>query len=137
MPRPVPVPNADTAPYWDAAAREELCLQQCESCGAMQSVPRIACAACHGTRLAWRRASGRGQVASFSVVHRAPTKAFEDDLPYVLALVDLVEGVRLMLNIRGEDREHVAIGDLVEIFFEERGTEGFKLPQARRVGSSS
>jgi uncharacterized OB-fold protein len=72
-------------------------------------------------------------VASFSIVHRGPTKAFKEISPYVLALIDLEEGVRLMLNILGEDREQVAIGDAVEIIFEARGDEGFKLPQARRI----
>ena len=129
---PIPQIKADSRPYWDAAAKDELKLQRCSRCTAFQSIPRSHCADCHCEQLQWLTVPRQGTVVSFSIVHRGPSKAFKDDVPYVLALVDLEVGARLMLNIRGDDRERVAIGDAVEIFFEARGDEGFKIPQARR-----
>ena len=75
---------------------------------------------------------GGGRVHSHSIVHRAPSPAFRERVPYVVALVDLEEGPRMMANIVGDDALEVAIGDAVEVLFEERG-EGRKLPQFRRT----
>ncbi|SMO48582.1 hypothetical protein SAMN06265173_103194 [Thalassovita litoralis] len=132
MDLPIPTPNADTRPYWDAAQQGRLVLQHCSACGAVQAVPRSYCGACHSNALIWRESNRRGVIASFSIVHRGPTSAFRDHLPYVLALVDMTEGVRLMLNVIGTDRLDTQIGDPVEIVFEPRGAEGFKMPQAQR-----
>jgi uncharacterized OB-fold protein len=133
MSLPVPIPNADTGPYWNAAAKGQLKLQCCTQCLTMQSIVGHVCTRCQSSELEWIDAALHGYVASFTIVHRGPSKAFKGDTPYVLALIDLDAGVRLMLNIRGDDREQVAIGDSVEIFFEARGDEGFKIPQARRL----
>ncbi|MEZ5676263.1 MAG: OB-fold domain-containing protein [Thalassovita sp.] len=65
---------------------------------------QLQCGACHSNALIWRESNRRGVIASFSIVHRGPTSAFRDHLPYVLALVDMTEGVRLMLNVIGTDR---------------------------------
>ncbi|MGD9862397.1 MAG: Zn-ribbon domain-containing OB-fold protein [Pseudodonghicola sp.] len=132
MDLPIPTPNADSRPYWDAAQQERLVLQHCTACGAVQAVPRSWCGKCQSPDLTWRDSDRRGTVASFSIVHRGPTKAFRDHLPYVLALVDVTEGVRLMLNVIGDDRLETRIGDEVEIVFEPRGPAAFKMPQAKR-----
>ncbi len=121
--------NADSMPYWEGAAAGELKLQRCEQCGAMQSIPRTRCAACHQADLTWITASGRGVVASYTWVERGPTPAFRE--PYMLALIDLEEGVRLMMNIVGHDKQTVAIGAAVRIVFESREADGTRLPQAR------
>lgn len=71
---------------------------------------------------------------TFSIVHRAPTPAFKDDVPYVLALVDFEEGFRLMMNVLGANADSTAIGDAVEVTFEARGDDGHKLPQVQRAG---
>lgn len=132
MELPIPRPNADTHPYWEAAQQDRLVLQHCADCGAPQAIPRSYCGTCHSVNLTWRESSGRGKIASFSVVHRAPTKAFRDQLPYVLALVDMAEGVRLMLNVIGDNRLDTQIGDSVRIVFEPRGADGFRMPQVQR-----
>ncbi len=129
--RPIPQPSAESIAYWQAAAHDELQLQRCARCGAVQSLPRSVCQHCRAAELIWFRALGHGRVASFTHVERGPTPAFKT--PYTLALIDLVEGSRLMLNLIGEDRLGVAIGDPIRIVFEARGDQGFKLPQARRL----
>ena len=80
-------------------------------------------------------ASGRGRVASFTWVERGPSAAFRE--PYMLALIDLDEGVRLMMNILDAQPDAIAIGDPVRIVFEVRQPDGPILPQARALRPSS
>jgi uncharacterized OB-fold protein len=69
-------------------------------------------------RIAWIEASGKGTIYSFTVVHRAPAQ-FADSVPYVVALVDLAEGVRMMTNVVGCDPTAVRIGAEVEVEFDD------------------
>jgi uncharacterized OB-fold protein len=133
MTLPFPEPQtAEARHFFDAAAQGRLALQRCAACARVWFYPRPACVACGAERYAWIVASGRGRVHSHSIVHRAPSPAFRERVPYVVALVDLEEGPRMMANIVGDDALEVAIGDAVEVLFEERG-EGRKLPQFRRT----
>lgn len=128
MTRPLPIPTADTRPFWDACARGELVYQYCTACSRPQFYPRSLCVKCHSNVLEWRRSSGFGRVYSHTTVHRAPSPAFKGMVPYVIALVDLDEGFRVMLNILGCDPRSVAIGSRVRAVFRE--SEGHVLPQA-------
>jgi uncharacterized OB-fold protein len=124
--------TAEAAHYFEAAAQGRLELQRCAACGKVWFYPRPACVRCGAERYQWFAASGRGRVHSHSVVHRAPSPAFRERVPYVVALIDLDEGPRMMANIVGDDAPKIAIGDAVELAFEDRG-EGRKLPQFRRA----
>ena len=93
--RPLPEPTPVTAPFWEACKAHLLLLQQCETCGHIQFYPRSLCTACMSDDLRWRPARGRGTVYSYSTVHRALLPGFEEDLPYVVAMIELEEGVRL------------------------------------------
>lgn len=126
--------TAEAAHFFEAAAQGRLELQRCDSCERVWFYPRPSCVACGAERYHWVAASGRGRVHSYSTVHRAPSPAFRALVPYVLALIDLDEGPRMMANIVGDDALEVAIGDAVEVTFEDRG-EGRKLPQFRRAQS--
>jgi uncharacterized OB-fold protein len=129
--KPVPTPNADTRPFWDACNREELIYQYCRACDRAQFYPRAMCTACHGHDLEWRTSSGRGTVCTFTVNHRPPNVAFQDDVPYAIALVDLDEGFRMMMNVLDCDPDSVHIGMRVAVTFESRGEDGEqKIPQA-------
>jgi uncharacterized protein len=132
--KPLPAITAETRPFWDGCRAGELRYQACGACGRVQFYPRALCAGCGGTDLGWRRSRGVGTVHAVTVVHRAPTAAFRDDVPYAIALVDLDEGVRLMANVVGGDPEGVAIGDRVRVVFEARGE--VTLPQFTRVGTA-
>lgn len=128
--KPLPKPNSVTSPFWAACAAGRLTFQRCRACGHGQFPPRIACTACHRTALDLETASGRGTVYSATVVHRAPIEAFKADVPYVLAIVELEEGVRAMMNVRTDAPEAVRIGLPVQVFFEP-AANGPPLPQAR------
>ena len=108
---PLPQPDPATQPYWDSLRAHALRLPWCLTCGRAFFYPRPVCPRCLGADLEWRPASGRGTLYSFTVVHRAPppppppagaaTGAWAGAVPYVVALVDLEEGVRLMANLVG------------------------------------
>lgn len=129
MSKPLPQPTPESQPFWDGCARGELRYQRCRDCGAVQPLPRGLCERCHGKALDWRVASGHGRILSYTIVHRAPTPAWRDDVPYVIALIDLDEGFRLMVNLAGGEQPGLAIGAAVGIDFVNVG--GTTLPQAQ------
>ena len=130
---PAPVVNADSAPYWEGARDERLLLQRCGDCGAVRFFPRYLCTECGSDSVDWVEASGKGTVHSFTIVHRAAFPAFQAMTPYVVALIDLDEGPRMMTNIVGDDALSVEIGDAVAVTFEARGPDGAKVPQFKRA----
>jgi len=131
---PVPIVNADSAPYWAGARDGKLLLQRCGDCGTLRFFPRYLCTECGSDNAEWTEVSGKGRVHSFTIVHRAAFPEFQAQTPYVVALIDLAEGPRMMTNIVGDGALDVEIGDAVEVCFEDRGTEGDKVPQFRRAG---
>jgi uncharacterized OB-fold protein len=94
------LPEVSTAaqPYWDALRRGELLLQRC-GCGHVQHYPRRRCTRCLSAQLGWVRSTGTGTVAASTTVHRAPLAELRPLVPYVIALIDLDEGVRVMANV--------------------------------------
>lgn len=135
MHKPRPQPTPESQPFWDGCAAGKLRYQRCADCGRAQSLPRASCAHCHGTRLAWQAASGRGRILSYTVVHRAPTAAWRADVPYAIAIVDLDEGFRLMTQVTGGEQPGLAIGAAVTIGFTTR--DGQPLPVANLVADAT
>lgn len=127
--KPLPVPDGDTRPYWDAAKEHRLMIQRCQDCQRTIFYPRSVCPHCMSDRIDWIQASGRGTIYSYTVVHRSPA-AFKDDVPYVVALIDLAEGVRLMSNVVECAPSDVRIGAAVEVFFDDVTPE-ITLPKFR------
>ncbi len=117
--KPVPRPYQDTQAYWDAAKQKRLIFQRCLDCSKPQFYPRGVCSHCLGSQLEWIESSGRGKVHTFTVSYRAPHPGFADDLPFVIAIVDLEEGFRMMSNIVGCDPETVRIDMPVKVVFEQ------------------
>lgn len=130
--KPLPTPNAETRPFWEAAAQGVLRIQRCEACGTAQFPPRAICGHCHARGApAWVDAQGTGVIASHTTVHRPPSPAFKADLPYTLALVTLDEGPRILVSLRGDAARAPAIGLPVVIRFEApAGPHGIALPYA-------
>jgi len=126
--RPLPQPTAETRPFWEGCTLGELRYQACADCGRVQPIPRSCCQHCQSSALQWRASAGRGRILSHTTVHRAPTPAFRELAPYVIALVDLDEGFRLMVNLAGGEQPGLAIGAPVRIGF--CTVDGVALPQA-------
>jgi uncharacterized protein len=104
-----------TEPFWLACLERRLVIQKCTACGAHQFYPRPFCLACESDKVEWVAASGHGVIYSVTTV-RIPVVG-ELPPPYILALVDLDEGPRLLSNIEGGD---VRIGDRVRLGWRER-----------------
>ena len=120
--------DAATAPYWEAAARHELVLPCCGGCGLVFFPPREVCPSCWSDEIAWQQMGGGGTVWTYTEVHVAfYDDTWADDVPYVVAVVELDEGPRLLANIVEADVDRLAIGDRVEVVFEDR-SEGVTLP---------
>ena len=116
-PRPAPRPDPESAPYWSATLEGKLLVQRCTSCGNTQLYARAHCLACRAP-VEWVESSGRGTVYSYTVIRQNMSRAFRHLQPYVVALVDLDEGARLMTNIVGCDPDDVGIGMPVRVVFE-------------------
>ena len=97
--RPLPRPSPVSQPFWEGTKARELRLHRCRDCGRHIFYPRSLCPFCLSESLDWTLAGGRGKVYSYTVVRRAAHPAFRDDVPYVLAIVELEEGPRLTTNI--------------------------------------
>ncbi|GAB2478636.1 OB-fold domain-containing protein [Comamonas humi] len=128
--RPLPQATDLTRPYWEAAARGELHMQHCGACGRWQFYPRPFCVHCEADAPQWRRVAGTGKVYTYTVNHRAPNPFMKARLPYVVAMVELDEGPRLMANVLDVQPGDMAIGKRVEVVFERVGGE-LALPQFR------
>lgn len=114
----IPVPTPESRPFWDAAQRHALELPFCRGCGKAHYYPRALCPHCLSPDLEWRQTSGRGTLHTFTVVHRG-AKDFPLGTPYVMAIVELEEGPRLMTNLVGvtPDPAALRIGMPVQVEF--------------------
>lgn len=112
-----PLPDAFSAAYWAAAAEGTLLIQRCTRCRRHQFYPRQHCAACLAAEPEWVVAGGRGTLHSYTVVHRTPNAEFANRTPYVLALVDLDEGVRMTTALIDAGNRELRCGARVRIVF--------------------
>ena len=101
--RPAPEPSIDSKPYWDGLKERRLLLQQCGNCGAVRHYPRPMCDACHSLEVCWIESSRRGRLYAWTEVHHPFVPGFRDEIPYVMATVELEEGVRLQCQMLGAE----------------------------------
>ena len=116
--KPLPRPNEDSAPFWEAAFKGELSMQRCGDCGHVRFPPALLCAGCLSEKAEWVKLSGRGTVYSWIVVHQSQHPAFNADVPYNVAIIELEEGPRLHTNIIGCTNDQIHIGMPVEVAFQ-------------------
>ena len=124
------IETADTLSYWQALAAGRLDFQHCRACGNRWLPGRRQCPACLSDDTEWQPASGKGRIVSWVVYHAAYAPHLEELLPYNVAIVELVEGPRLITNITGHgDGSGLSVGAAVELAIE---TEfGRALPRFR------
>ena len=119
MRKPLPVPTKWSQPFWDAAKEHRLVLKKCNACGNIDHPPYLYCTACHADEHEWIEASGKATLYSYAVNHFGVPFPFWDDMPYVLAMVDLPEGVRMISNIVDCDLEKLENGMELEVVFDD------------------
>lgn len=127
--KPLPQPDAVSAPYWSAAREGRLLVQECAACGNRQWYPRALCTRC-AAEPGWLTCSGLGVVHTFTVIRQMGMPGFRDELPYVVAMIELDEGPRLLGNVVDVAVEDVHIGMPVEVVFVD-AAEDVGVPQWR------
>ena len=97
---PLPKPTPETKPFWDGVNQGKLMLQRCAACGPY-FYPRPFCPSCFSWDVEWFEAGGNGKVYSFVISHRK--LPYMNGEPYVIAIIELDEGPRMMSNLIGVD----------------------------------
>ncbi|MEM2231775.1 MAG: Zn-ribbon domain-containing OB-fold protein [Candidatus Caldarchaeum sp.] len=116
--RPLPQVTEYTQDFWQATKNGALMIQECRKCGHRQWYPRPSCTVCGSLDLGWIKSSGKGTIHSFTVIRRvvANSPDFQRDIPFVVAEVDLDEGVRIYARVEAAP-EQVRVGQRVEARF--------------------
>ena len=126
--KPTPHPTPDTRTFWEQCKNHRLTFQKCNDCGHVRWPPALVCPRCHSVSHASIESSGKGTVFTYIVYHQAFHPAFQDDLPYVVAVVKLEEGPQFVSNIIGCEPEQVFCDMPVELVWEDISKQ-FSLPK--------
>ena len=132
--KPLPRIDEESKGFWEACQRHQLYVQKCRDCGVFRYYPRALCPRCLSDKIEWVLSSGRGTVNTFTVTYQNQAPGFRDSLPYVMAYVELEEGVRLLTNIVDCPPEQVKIGMPVEVAFDDVTAE-VTLPKFKPVAA--
>ena len=128
--RPIPVPDQYTKPFWDAAKREVLELQRCQSCGHFQHPPYPTCLNCMSIDLKFEPVGGRGAIYAYTYMYHTGDKRFASAVPYASIVVELDDapGALMAANLLGVPHTEAKVGRRVEVVFEPLNDE-ITLPQ--------
>jgi len=132
MRKPLPIPTKWSKPFWDAAREHRLVLKKCKICGNIDHPPYLYCTNCHADEHEWIEASGKGRLYAYTINYFGVPFPFWDDMPYVIAMIDLPEGPRVISNIVQCDHEKLVNGMELEVVFEDV-SEDFSLPKWRPI----
>jgi len=126
---PIPKPTPESQPFWSATKEHKLALQHCNDCGQFYFYPRPLCRHCLSRNVEWRQVSGTGKLHSF-VINSRPPRSFPIQEPFIIGIVELDEGPRLMTNIIGieADPKRLRCEMPVQVVFEDI-TEEITLPK--------
>jgi len=116
--KPLPVPTPTAAPFWEGLARHQVRLQRCNHCQAWIFYPRNRCPSCLSDVLRWHDVSGDGTVYTFTVSRQPTSPHFADEVPQLLAVVALDQGVRLTTTLVNVAPEAIHIGMKVKPYFD-------------------
>lgn len=131
--RPRPAINLDNEFFFAALNEGHLAIQKCQDCSELRHPPTPMCPTCHCLDWSPEKMSGRGEVFSFVIMHHPIVEPFEAG--YVVAVIELEEGPRVVMNIEGIDAQQVEVGMKVDIAAE-RMDESLVLPIARPAGGT-
>ena len=106
-------------PFWAALREHRLELQRCDNCSRLRFIPTELCQYCGSSDATWTAVPGAGEVYTYTVVHRAPTPAYQAEAPYVIVHVTLDEGPRMISTMVDCEPGDVEIGMRVEVDFDD------------------
>ena len=121
--KPLPKPSKWSQPFWDGTKEHELLLKTCNECGHIDHPPYLYCTNCMSEDHSWVEASGKATLFSYAINTFGVPFPFMEDLPYVLALVDLAEGPRMITNIVNCEHADLKKGMALQVVFEEASAE--------------
>lgn len=93
-------------------------IQQCAACGVVMWPVKSRCDNCMQPTVVWVQASGKATLYSFALMHQVYHPGFASEIPYIIAQVDLEEGLRILTNIVGCSSSDLQIGMPLEVTFE-------------------
>lgn len=126
--KPLPLIDNDTRFFWEKCKENKLMIQKCTACSQYIFYPRNICPHCMSDEIEWVESSGKGTLYSYTIAHRAGGPGYQEDVPYIVALIELDEGVRLMSTVVNCERSELACDLRVEVVFE-RVTDEITLPK--------
>jgi uncharacterized OB-fold protein len=136
MPKPIPVPDEVSKPFWDACNERRLIVQNCTACNRLQYPPQAQCAGCRSAdHLEWRETSGRGRINGFCVMYQTRVVPLQADQPFNIAVIELEEDpeIKFLSSLPGTPLEEVPVGAAVAVDFQDVG-EGQLIHEWRVVG---
>lgn len=128
---PTPVITPVTQHQVDRARQGELALQQCSTDSTIWYPPSTHCPTCLGADFTWATASGRATLWSWVRIHQPYLKAFRDEVPYLVAYVQLEEGPTLITTLVDTDDHELTIDQPLELTFDAYGADEIPMPVFR------
>ena len=125
--QPVPKETPVSEPYWAGLREGVLKMQKCRACGQLRHYPRLVCSRCWSMEVDWVVASGKAWAHSWSVAHHAFHPGLAGEVPYVVVVADLEEGVRTLGRLLDADAGSLQIGTSLQLDIRDRG-DGLRLP---------
>jgi uncharacterized OB-fold protein len=116
--KPLPTITDENRGFWEGCKIGKLRMQKCDDCGHIRYPISNVCPKCLSYNFKWSDLSGRGEVFSYVIFHQLYNKAFEKDIPYNVAMVQLEEGPRMFSNVVGVENDAVKVGDKLEVTFD-------------------
>ncbi len=102
-------------PFWESLRQHAVQVQRCDDCGTYRYVPKEICPKCQSDRSTWTSIAGTGEIYTYTVVRRAPTKAYPADAPYAIVHVSMDEGFRMIGTVPDIAPDDVRIGQRVRV----------------------
>ena len=121
--KPLPLMDEENKPFWRYCRKHELRMQRCKQCGYIRFPISVICPECHSMEAEWAKLSGKGTIYSFTIYRVPYHPAFKDDIPYVVAIIQLDEGPRMESNIIACPVEEVRIEMPVVVAFDDVTSE--------------
>ncbi len=130
--KPLPVMEGMTKEFYENCSRGELCFQRCAGCEKLRHAPTLRCAGCGSWEWEWSPSTGRGKLATWTVVRLPMHPDFAEEVPYAPAVIELDDGIRMVSWVVDCPPEDLRAGMRVEVVFDDV-TDEVTLPKFRRA----
>lgn len=126
--------SADTAAFWEGCRAHELRFQRCTCCGKVRWPAAYLCPECLSEKTEYVTLSPEGKIYSYIVMCKPFHPSLADKVPYIVAAVDLQDGVRIQTNIFDCPPEAIRCG--AEVTIDWCDSETYSRPIAKLKGES-